>query len=57
MYIIIAGCIARKMGLPIQLVAAVNSNDIVARMVDTGIYCVAGPVVASLASAMDIQAI
>jgi threonine synthase len=43
------------MGLPVQLVVAVNKNDIVARLIETGTYSVTGPVVSSLASAMDIQ--
>ncbi|NXW19022.1 THNS2 protein, partial [Circaetus pectoralis] len=33
---ITAGCIAQKMGLPIQLVAVVNSNDIIHRTVQHG---------------------
>jgi threonine synthase len=45
------------MGLPIHLVAAVNKNDIVAKLIDTGVYAITGPVHPSLASAMDIQAI
>ncbi|POI23205.1 hypothetical protein CIB84_013047 [Bambusicola thoracicus] len=51
-----AGCIAQKMGLPIQLVAAVNSNDIVHRTVKDGDFSLSGRVKATLASAMDIQA-
>jgi len=52
---IAAGCIASQMGLPIQLVVAVNSNDIVARLIATGTYSITGPIIPSLACAMDIQ--
>ena len=51
----LAGCIAQKMGLPIQLVAAVNSNDIIHRTVKDGDFSLSGRVKATLASAMDIQ--
>ncbi|XP_060103846.1 threonine synthase-like 2 [Heteronotia binoei] len=50
-----AGLIAKKMGLPIELVAAVNSNDIVHRSVQQGDFSVARSRMATLASAMDIQ--
>lgn len=43
------------MGLPIQLVAAVNSNDIIHRTVKDGDFSLSGRVKATLASAMDIQ--
>ncbi|OXB59255.1 hypothetical protein ASZ78_016890 [Callipepla squamata] len=52
---ITAGCIAQKMGLPIQLVAAVNSNDIIHRTVKDGDFSLSDHVKATLASAMDIQ--
>ncbi|XP_043918044.1 threonine synthase-like 2 isoform X2 [Protopterus annectens] len=52
---ITAGCIARKMGLPVQLVAAVNENDILHRTVLHGDFSLAESVKASLSSAMDIQ--
>ncbi|XP_021251633.1 threonine synthase-like 2 isoform X2 [Numida meleagris] len=52
---ITAGCIALKMGLPIQLVAAVNSNDIIHRTVKDGDFSLSDHVKATLASAMDIQ--
>ncbi|NXV74479.1 THNS2 protein, partial [Atlantisia rogersi] len=52
---ITAGCIAQKMGLPIQLVAVVNSNDIVHRAVQHGDFSLSESVKATLASAMDIQ--
>ncbi|XP_069601051.1 threonine synthase-like 2 isoform X2 [Ranitomeya imitator] len=51
---ITAGCIAQKMGLPIQLVAVVNSNDIVHRAVQRGDFSL-GDTAMTLASAMDIQ--
>ncbi|XP_054848134.1 threonine synthase-like 2 isoform X2 [Eublepharis macularius] len=50
-----AGCIAKKMGLPIELVAVVNSNDVVHRIVQHGDFSVSGSGRATLASAMDIQ--
>lgn len=52
---ITAGCIAQKMGLPITLVAGVNTNNIVARTLGEGDFSVKGDVVTSLAPAMDIQ--
>ncbi|XP_062431092.1 threonine synthase-like 2 isoform X1 [Rhea pennata] len=52
---ITAGCIAQKMGLPIRLVAVVNSNDIIHRAVEHGDFSLSGEVKATLASAMDIQ--
>ncbi|KAK7508731.1 hypothetical protein BaRGS_00000297 [Batillaria attramentaria] len=51
---ITAGLIAKRMGLPVQFVCAVNSNDIVARMIDSGL-CQLGEVTPSLAPAMDMQ--
>ena len=42
------------MGLPVKFVCAVNVNDIVARMVNTG-RCELGDVTPSLAPAMDMQ--
>ncbi|XP_054028384.1 threonine synthase-like 2 isoform X2 [Dryobates pubescens] len=52
---ITAGCIAQRMGLPIQLVAVVNSNDIIHRTVQHGDFSLSQSVKATLASAMDIQ--
>ncbi|NWH73117.1 THNS2 protein, partial [Piaya cayana] len=52
---ITAGCIALKMGLPIRLVAVVNSNDIIHRTVQRGDFSLSESVKATLASAMDIQ--
>ncbi|XP_063781166.1 threonine synthase-like 2 isoform X2 [Pseudophryne corroboree] len=49
-----AGCIAQKMGLPIQLVAGVNRNDIIHRTVQHGDFSLRDTEV-TLASAMDIQ--
>ena len=52
---ILAGYVARKMGLPIdQLIIAANSNDILARAVETGIYETRG-VHATSSPSMDIQ--
>ncbi|XP_071609298.1 threonine synthase-like 2 isoform X2 [Heliangelus exortis] len=52
---ITAGCIAQKMGLPIQLVTVVNSNDIIHRTVQHGDFSLSESVKPTLASAMDIQ--
>ncbi len=50
-----AGFVAKQMGLPIQsITVATNSNDIVARAVETGRYA-RGAVVATQSPAMDIQ--
>ena len=52
---ILAGYVAKRMGLPIeQLVIASNSNDILARAVETGIYETRG-VHATTSPSMDIQ--
>ncbi|MEQ1616445.1 MAG: threonine synthase, partial [Hyphomicrobiaceae bacterium] len=52
---ILAGYVAKRMGLPIeQLVIAANSNDILVRAVDTGIYETLG-VHATTSPSMDIQ--
>jgi threonine synthase len=52
---ILAGWIAKKMGLPIErLVVATNSNDILARTLATGAYRTAG-VHATQSPSMDIQ--
>ncbi|XP_059883370.1 threonine synthase-like 2 isoform X3 [Delphinus delphis] len=50
-----AGFIAQKMGLPIHLVVAVNSNDIIHRTVQRGDFSLSEAVKPTLASAMDIQ--
>lgn len=50
-----AGYVAHRMGLPIErIVAATNSNDIVARAIDSGRYS-RGEVVETQSPAMDIQ--
>jgi threonine synthase len=52
---ILAGYVAKRMGLPIeQLIIAANSNDILARAVETGIYETRG-VHATTSPSMDIQ--
>lgn len=52
---IFAGYVAKQMGLPIaQLIIATNINDILARVLKTGIYEI-GDVVASTSPSMDIQ--
>ncbi|XP_040014290.1 threonine synthase-like 2 isoform X1 [Xiphias gladius] len=52
---IAAGLIVRQMGLPLKMVAMVNSNDIVHRMVTTGDFSMAANVTQTLAPAIDIQ--
>ncbi|XP_070845077.1 threonine synthase-like 2 [Chaetodon trifascialis] len=52
---IAAGFIVRHMGLPLKLVAMVNSNDIVHRAVTTGDFSMAADVTQTLAPAIDIQ--
>ncbi|XP_066484793.1 threonine synthase-like 2 isoform X2 [Tiliqua scincoides] len=49
-----AGYIAKKMGLPIELVAAVNDNNIVHRAIQHGDFSLSGSVKSTPASAMDI---
>ncbi|XP_042329540.1 threonine synthase-like 2 [Sceloporus undulatus] len=51
----VAGCIAQKMGLPIELVAVVNDNDVVHRAIQHGDFSMSKTVKSTLASAMDIQ--
>lgn len=52
---IAAGCILTQMGLPLKLVAMVNSNNIVHRTVTTGDFSMAANVTQTLAPAIDIQ--
>nr|XP_042711519.1 threonine synthase-like 2 isoform X2 [Chrysemys picta bellii] len=54
-HVFTAGYIAQKMGLPIQLVAVVNNNDIMHRAIQHGDFSFSGSVKPTLASAMDIQ--
>lgn len=49
-----SGIVAQKMGLPIKLVCAVNSNDIVHRMLSGGVFSV-GESLPTIAPAMDVQ--
>ncbi|MEX2488787.1 MAG: threonine synthase [Pseudomonadales bacterium] len=52
---IFAAWLARRMGLPVnKLILATNSNDILARFFDTGVYA-RGDVTYSYSPAMDIQ--
>jgi threonine synthase len=52
---IFAGFVARKMGLPIErLIIGTNSNDILARAVETGVYEMRA-VMATTSPSMDIQ--
>ncbi|OQV15790.1 Threonine synthase-like 2 [Hypsibius exemplaris] len=50
-----AGLFAREMGLPIRLVACVNENEFVHRLLSTGVVQTDATVKQTLASAMDIQ--
>lgn len=50
-----AGSLVNKMGVPVELVCAVNVNDIVHRMISTGDFTVSEDVVQTWSSAMDIQ--
>lgn len=43
------------MGLPLKLVAMVNSNDVVHRTVTTGDFSMAANATQTLASAIDVQ--
>ncbi|KAM3599298.1 uncharacterized protein V6R79_003381 [Siganus canaliculatus] len=52
---IAAGYIAKQMGLPLKLVAMVNSNDTVHRTVVSGDFSMADQVTQTLATAIDIQ--
>uniref|UniRef100_A0A3Q0RXX5 L-serine ammonia-lyase n=1 Tax=Amphilophus citrinellus TaxID=61819 RepID=A0A3Q0RXX5_AMPCI len=52
---IAAGFIVKQMGLPLKLVAMVNSNDIVHRTVTSGDFSMAADVTRTLAPAIDIQ--
>nr|XP_046231007.1 threonine synthase-like 2 isoform X2 [Scatophagus argus] len=52
---IAAGYIVKQMGVPLKLVAMVNSNDIVHRTVTTGDFSMAADVTQTLAPAIDIQ--
>ncbi|QEL23267.1 threonine synthase [Bosea sp. F3-2] len=52
---ILAGWVAKQMGLPIErLIIATNSNDILARTLETGVYEMRG-VAATTSPSMDIQ--
>ncbi|XP_066514683.1 threonine synthase-like 2 [Hoplias malabaricus] len=52
---ITAGCIVKQMGIPLRLVAMVNSNDIMHRTIKTGDFSMAESVQQTLAPAIDIQ--
>ncbi|XP_076868085.1 threonine synthase-like 2 isoform X2 [Brachyhypopomus gauderio] len=52
---ITAGCIVKQMGVPLQLIAMVNSNDIMHRTVQRGDFSMAHSVKQTLAPAIDIQ--
>ena len=50
-----AGSLVNKMGVPVELVCAVNVNDIVHRMISTGDFTISQDVKQTWSSAMDIQ--
>ncbi|CAH3176253.1 unnamed protein product [Porites evermanni] len=50
-----AGLLVHKMGLPVELVCAVNENDIVHRAVSTGVFSMSEVVQQTWSTAMDIQ--
>ena len=50
-----AGSLVNKMGVPVELVCAVNVNDIVHRMISTGDFTISQDVLQTWSSAMDIQ--
>ncbi|XP_051545534.1 threonine synthase-like 2 [Myxocyprinus asiaticus] len=52
---ITAGLIVKLMGVPLQLVAMTNSNDIIRRTVESGDFSMASGVRRTLAPAIDIQ--
>jgi len=52
---IASGFVAHEMGLPIQMVAAVTTNDIVHRTLQTGDFSLSETVLQTWATAMDIQ--
>uniref|UniRef100_A0A672GJQ5 Threonine synthase-like 2 n=1 Tax=Salarias fasciatus TaxID=181472 RepID=A0A672GJQ5_SALFA len=52
---IAAGTVVKLMGVPLKLVAMVNSNDIVHRTVSAGDFSMAASVTQTLAPAIDIQ--
>ncbi|XP_034457467.1 threonine synthase-like 2 [Hippoglossus hippoglossus] len=52
---IAAGFIVKRMGVPLKLVAMVNSNDVVHRAVTAGDFSMAANVTQTLAPAIDIQ--
>ncbi|KAK0134672.1 Threonine synthase-like 2 [Merluccius polli] len=51
----LAGCVVKQMGVPLRLVAMVNTNDIVQRTVQCGDLSMAADVKQTLAPAIDIQ--
>ena len=50
-----AGSLVNKMGVPVELICAVNVNDIVHRMISTGDFSISQDVKQTWSSAMDIQ--
>ena len=54
--IILAGVLAKQMGLPIELVCAVNDNNIVHNTLSMGDFAVNEALVKTWSTAMDIQA-
>lgn len=52
---VVAGCIVKHMGVPLHLVAMVNSNDVVHRAVQSGDFSMSNIVKQTMAPAIDIQ--
>ena len=52
---IAAGAVARAMGLPVRLVAAVNDNDVVVRFLQSGVLSTGQGLTVTLSPSMDIQ--
>lgn len=52
---ITAGCIAKRMGLPFQLISCNNENNVVQTFLTEGVYLLPPQVIHTLAPAMDIQ--
>lgn len=50
-----AGCLARRMGLPIRVVAAMNDNRMFVEFLRTGVFQPAGSAIQTLSPSMDIQ--
>lgn len=52
---LVGAIMAREMGLPLKVVAAVNENDIMARVIQTGLFKTGESVFGTTSPSMDIQ--